>query len=228
MTICSLLELTISGNVTLTELTKQMSEICDQAEEKNHAVVMLRFTDNAKQLNQWPGVASIQDINRWERIVRRFERLSAVTLAAASGVVGGPTLDLLLATDYRLVTSDFILHIPVNALQVWPGMTIHRLANQIGVAQSRRFLLGVHEINAQYAIDIDLINEISESLNESIAKAVTKFSPIANAEYALRRQLLLEAPTTSFEEALGVHLAASDRELSRLRVNKVEELHEEK
>ena len=41
---------------------------------------------------------------------------------------------------------------------------------------------------------------------------------VEGAELAIRRQLMLEAPTATFEDALGVHLAACDRSLRRLAV----------
>ena len=47
--------------------------------------------------------------------------------------------------------------------------------------------------------------------------AVVMLGRVAGAEHAIRRQLLLEAATTSYEDALGAHLAACDRELRRLR-----------
>ncbi|MEK8174877.1 hypothetical protein NKH77_54940 [Streptomyces sp. M19] len=42
---------------------------------------------------------------------------------------------------------------------------------------------------------------------------------ISDQELAVRRQLLLEAASVEYDEALGVHLAACDRELRRLRGN---------
>jgi isomerase DpgB len=38
-------------------------------------------------------------------------------------------------------------------------------------------------------------------------------SAAPGAELAIRRQLMLEAMTTTFEDALGTHLAACDRAL---------------
>lgn len=211
------LELNISDEVSITNLTAQLNHICEQVEDRTQSIVILRFTNNAQQFQAWPGNVTIQDVNRWERSVRRLERLNALTIAVLSGAVGGPTLDLVLATDYRIATSDLRLKLPTNDCQVWPGMILHRLANQIGIGQSRRLLIGSHEISAQQALNIAMINEVTDSLSESLETAVSKLSLIADAELKVRRQLLLEATTTSFEDALGTYLAACDRELNRLR-----------
>jgi isomerase DpgB len=40
---------------------------------------------------------------------------------------------------------------------------------------------------------------------------------VSDRETALRRQLLIEAGSAGYDEALGIHLAACDRELRRLR-----------
>jgi isomerase DpgB len=211
------LQLEIARVVSLFELINQVTRICDQAEEYTSVVVVCRFLDSSKDLKFWPGRVDIQEINRWERAVRRFERLAAVIIAVASGTVSGPALDLLLATDYRIAAEDFWLQIPVNDSQVWPGMAIYRLVNQLGLARSRQLLVGDHEINARKALDIGLIDEINNSTLDAERSAVLKLAPMSSVDFSIRRQLLLEASTTTFEDARGTYLAACDRELRRLR-----------
>lgn len=211
------LQLDITGGIPLTELTVQVNGICAQAEEQTHAVVVLHFTDSSLDLKEWPGQVGIQDVNRWERAVRRLERLATVVIAVASGATCGPALDLLLASDYRIAEADFRLHMPINQGHVWPGMGIYRLVNQVGVARGRQLLMGVHEITAQRALDLGLIDEISDAMLDTMHAAVLRLGPMSSAELSVRRQLLLEAPTTTFEDALGTYLAACDRELRRLQ-----------
>jgi isomerase DpgB len=45
----------------------------------------------------------------------------------------------------------------------------------------------------------------------ALARSGRVTGAVAGAELAIRRQLLLDAPTVSFDDALGVHLAACDR-----------------
>ena len=69
-------------------------------------------------------------VSKWERGLRRLERLDMTTVAMATGDCGGLALDALLATDYRVATSDVRLLVPVAGGATWPGMAIYRLAQQ--------------------------------------------------------------------------------------------------
>lgn len=211
------LRIEIVQGVSLTELTAQLNDICEQAEDRTHGIIILEFPSRPLDLVAWPGRIGIQDVNRWERAVRRLERLAALIIAVASGSTDGPALDLLVATDYRIATPNFRLYIPINDGHVWPGMAIHRLVNQVGVTRGRQLLMGGHEITAQRAFDIGLIDEISDVTLDAVRVAVSRLYPMSSTEISIRRQLLLEATTTTFEDAIGTHLAACDRELRRLR-----------
>ncbi|XYH97096.1 enoyl-CoA-hydratase DpgB [Sorangium sp. So ce1128] len=210
------LRLDIDGGVPLAELTAAVNGVCQQAEDRTHSVVVLWLPTSSFDPKGWPGEISIQDANRWERAVRRLERLAAASIAVVSGACGGPALDLLLATDYRIATAELRLLLPVNDGHVWPGMAVHRLVNQVGVARARQLLVGGHDISAQQALDIGLVDELSSAASDALRAAASRLGRISGKELAIRRQLVLEAPATSFEDALGTHLAACDRELRRL------------
>jgi isomerase DpgB len=211
------LQLNIAGEISLVELNAQVNDICDQAEEQDNAVVVFRFTATDLNINAWPGPVGIREVNQWERTIRRLERLAAVTIAAASGTIGGPVLDFLLVADYRMASQNSKLKMPVNDGQVWPGMVIHRLVNQVGQAWVRRLLLGSREITAQQALHIGLIDEISDVTSEVMPLVELGLGKISSMEFSIRRQLLLEAQSTTFEDARGTYLAACERELRRLR-----------
>lgn len=208
--------LDISDGMQLAKLTAQVNALCEQAEGHEQAVIVFRFTACSNDLRTWPGQVNIQDVNRWERAVRRIERLSALIIANASGATGGPALDLLLVTDYRIASVDLQLQLPINYGRVWPGMLMYRLVNQIGLARARQLLMGAHLITAQRALDIGLIDEITDTAHNAVLDAVSRLQ-ILSAEISIRRQLMLEASTTTFEDALGTYLATCDRELRRLR-----------
>jgi isomerase DpgB len=215
-TIAEPLTLRLDGDVstTLAGLANAVHGLCDAAEDRSSAVVV-RLAVVSPDAMRWPGRASIQDVTRWERAVRRLERLAAPSIAVAEGVCGGPALDLLLATDYRLASPDARLRLPIEESHVWPGMALHRLANQLGVASARRLLLGANDVSAERALAIGLIDEVTAKTTEALRTALARLGVLCGKELAVRRQLLLEAPATSFEEALATHLAACDRELRR-------------
>jgi isomerase DpgB len=195
-------------------------QVCDRIERNDgECVVVLHVTGEpalGDQGNQWPGAqASIQQVSSWERTLRRLERLPAAIIGVAEGSCTGPALEILLATDYRIATPDLTLKLPVSNGQVWPGMALHRLATQVGVAKARQLVLFGRNVPVDVAVRIGLIDEVVTDLAEAVAFATNVVSGFEGSELAIRRRLLLDATTTSFEESLGAHLAACDRMMRR-------------
>jgi isomerase DpgB len=211
------LHLNISGNIDLPEATSQINAICNFAEDKQPQIITIKLAHSTFSLFDSPQKIEIQEISHWEHAVRRIERIRATTIAIVSGNTSGPALDLLLATDYRIASTDFQLQIQMNAELAWPGMTLHRLVNQLGIARTRQLVMKANNMSAKQALDAALIDEICESSVEAaLAEAISKFNKTSGTEHAIRRQLMLEAQFQTFEQGLGAHLAACDRELRRL------------
>ncbi|MEU4262699.1 enoyl-CoA-hydratase DpgB [Streptomyces sp. NPDC025273] len=208
--------LTVDGTRPLDELTASVTSVCARAEEGGGQNVVVLRLRSAPPDRSWPGRVRIGEVNRWERAVRRVERLAAVTVAVPEGVCGGPALDLLLTSDFRIASPDFRLLLPVNDEHFWPGMAVHRLVAQLGAAQARRLVLWGHEITADQAVSLGLVNEIGHDMEEALRATVVMLGRLSGAEVAIRRSLILEASATPYEEAIGTHLAACDRELRRL------------
>jgi isomerase DpgB len=60
-----------------------------------------------------------------------------------------------------------------------------------------------------------VIDEVTGNATPAIEKAMEVAATARGTELAIRRQLMAEALTTSYEDALGLHLAACDRALRR-------------
>lgn len=202
------LELT-GANELSSALVAMVSEFCGRLED-NGGVAVLRLGGGTSGA-AWPGEVSIRLVNRWERTLRRLERLSTMTVAVAVGPCTGPALELLLTTDFRLATPDASVVLPPGGL--WPGMALHRLATQIGVAATRRLLPGGTELTAARAVELGLFDDITTDPHAALAAKLAELVEVEGTEFAIRRRLLLDAPTTTFDDALGVHLAACDRAL---------------
>jgi isomerase DpgB len=159
---------------------------------------------------------SVAMVSKWERALRRLERLPAGTIAVAEGDCGGPALDALLASDYRIMPDWARLIVPVVDGATWPGMALYRLARQAaGAAQARRAALFGAPIWAAEARAMGVIDDVADDVTICAKKAMELAAAAGGAELAIRRQLVLEAATTTFEDALGMHLAACDRALRR-------------
>ncbi|MCB5182433.1 enoyl-CoA-hydratase DpgB [Streptomyces antimicrobicus] len=207
----------IDATLSLAELTATVQALCDEVEtHRATGAVVLRLTSGG-DAPQWPGDVTVSAVNRWERAVRRLEKLDAITVAVAAETCAGPALDLLLATDFRIAASGLRLALPVNDGHFWPGMTLYRLVRHLGAQRARQIVMWGTDIPLGRAVGLGLIDESADSVVEALATATALTGRLSNRETALRRQLIAEAVTAEYEEALGLHLAACDRELRRLR-----------
>ena len=186
-------------------LVAALGALCDRAEDHaGHSVVTLHVTGAPGQLDA--GGLTVALVSKWERQLRRL---------------GGTALDALLTADYRIAARSARLVLPVQAGAAWPGMALYRLAQQAGVAAVRRAVLFGVPLTAADALAAHLVDEVAGDPAAALARAAATAGALAGPELAVRRQLLLSAPGTSFEDALGLHLAACDRTLRWTRAEVV-------
>ncbi|MCC9311910.1 enoyl-CoA hydratase/isomerase family protein [Kitasatospora sp. RB6PN24] len=211
--------LRIDGSQPLSlEAAAAVNAVCDTAEDRGGRGKVIVQVSGAPTGN-WAGDLTVSQVSKWERALRRLERLPASTLAVADGDCGGIALDALLATDYRIATGTVRLTVPVGDGATWPGMALYRLAQHgSGAAAIRRAVLFGTPIGVADALALHLVDELADDLDSALANASLRAGAVPGTELAIRRQLMLDAATTSFEEALGVHLAACDRALRRASV----------
>lgn len=215
--------LEIDGQCVLSErLVTDVNHVCDRAEEAGEASILLLYVRGRGVLdvdNIWPGSLHKSDIhlvNHWEQALRRIERLGIMTITAVDQTCAGVALEVLLATDYRLARSDFSVHFRRPSGGIWPSMSLYRLANQLGIARSRQIALLGSDLTAKRAFDLGLIDEVADDLKSPIDCFISSLDHGLRADLALRRRLLLDATGLTFENALGVHLAACDRTVRKM------------
>lgn len=196
-----------------------LTQACDAAGSAGKSVLMLYLDGDASSRPSPAETPDAQDnvhtVNQWERLVRRIERTTACTIAVASGSWNGLGLSLLLACDYRCAYPDLQLTLRSPSGMLLPGMDLYRLVQQIGVASSRRLVLFGANIEATRALELQLVDSVSidaAALAEVHARSLDEASI---TDLALRRQLMLEAASAGYDQALGGHLAACDRTLRR-------------
>ncbi|MET1072871.1 MAG: enoyl-CoA-hydratase DpgB, partial [Umezawaea sp.] len=196
-------------------LIASIEELCDQVEDATSDVAVVLRLGGKTGAGGGPGDVGIHLVNKWERALRRLERLAAVTVAVAEGQCAGVALEVLLSCDYRVGTPDVRLALPLAAGELWPGMVVHRLANQLGVAKARELVLFGSGITGERALGLGLLDELTDDVEGAVEARSALARGVAGTELAIRRRLLMDATTTSFEDALGTHLAACDRTLRR-------------
>ncbi|MFJ7280380.1 enoyl-CoA-hydratase DpgB [Kitasatospora sp. NPDC098663] len=191
-----------------------LNELCDRAEDGGAGgPVVLEVSGTPKP--GWTEGLTVGLVGKWERVLRRLERLPAVTVAVASGEVGGIALEALLATDHRVAEPSARLVPQAADGGVWPGMGMYRLARRGENAVTRRALLFGTAVEAAEALAIQLVDELTDDPAGAVARLAERTAQLPGADLAIRRRLMFDALTTSFEEALGAHLAACDRLLRR-------------
>ncbi len=210
------LEIKVDGSLPLTpESVAAIGAVCDAAEDRADGLVVVHVSGAPESPQAPPYDASVALVSKWERALRRLERLPATTVALATGDCGGLALDVLLATDYRIAASGLRLLVPVASGATWPGMALYRLARQSRGSVRTAALFGV-PIEASEALAWQLVDELADDVTSALAGVTRLAGSFAGREVAIRRQLMFDAPTLSFEDALGRHLAACDRELRRM------------
>jgi isomerase DpgB len=163
----------------------------------------------------WTRDLTVALISKWERAVRRFERLPMATVGLAVGDCGGTALDVLLATDRRIAAPGTRLVVPATDGVAWPGMALYRLGRQAGQNLVRQMALFGTTIEAKEALTAQVLTEVTSDLKHALAEAAAALGRFSGPDLAIRRQLLSDAATRSFEDVLGMHLAACDRTLRR-------------
>jgi len=195
-------------------LVADLEQACDQAED-GAAAGPLTLHVTGVPGEDWARGLTIGLVTKWERTLRRLERLPVTTVAAAAGDLGGAALDAFLAADVRLIAHGARLLLSSDGGATWPGMAGFRLVQHAGVAGARRAVLFGAPILADEAIRLGIADRFVDGEQEVPAAAAALAGEVAGREVAIRRQLMFEAVTTSFEEALGSRLAACDRALRR-------------
>ncbi|MET7937425.1 enoyl-CoA-hydratase DpgB [Streptomyces sp. NPDC005322] len=192
----------------------ELTVLCDRAEGRSTGGVVTLCVTGAPGPG-WADGLNTALVTKWERALRRLERLPAATIALATGDCGGVGLDAFLVADIRIATPGTRLLMPFDGEATWPGMSAFRLVRLAGAARVRRSVLFGHPISGPEALAFGIADELTDSPEAAAATTAQLIEEVSGKELAIRRQLLFDAETTTFEDALGSHLAACDRALRR-------------
>jgi isomerase DpgB len=197
------------------EAVAAVGDACARATAAASPLLVLRLTRDAAPAVPWPGPVDVYLVNKWEGALRRLERLDAYTVAVLDGKCSQGAFELLLATDHHLATHESAVSLSGRVDGMWPGVLLHRLVHQVGLAKARRLTLLPIDLDAAALMDLDVLDNLVVDAESGIAEITARAAGVDGTEVAVRRQLLLDAVTVSYEESLGTHLAACDRALRR-------------
>lgn len=200
-------------NSLLEDLTNAARDVLNQIYEckQGSSVLIMQCKHDTDCRREEP---SIKAITAWEKVLRQLEMSSAVMVYHAEGDVFEHFFDLLLIADFRIIRSGSQIGFSRSIGSSLPGMSLYRLANQIGQAQARRVGMAGKTLAADEAYGLGLVDEVSDGGREALDRAIAKFSELPSSELAIRRRLLLEAHSLEYDNALGSYWAARARNRS--------------
>ncbi len=96
----------------------------------------------------------------WEKGVTGLANLDAITIAAIHGYCLGGGLQVALACDLRIATTDAILSIPAVREGLVAALGPMRLARLIGAGPAKQLCLLGHRFTAEEGVALRIINEV--------------------------------------------------------------------
>jgi enoyl-CoA hydratase/carnithine racemase len=138
---------------------------------------------------------------RQERTRQRLESLNAITVAAVHGPCLGGGLQLAIACDIRVCSTDARLGLPAVLEGLFPGLATVRLPRLIGLGPARRLILSGEVIEAPEALQLGLVDHVvpAETFDSELAAILETYLRVPPAAAAASKTLMQAA----FEEPLS-------------------------
>lgn len=161
-------------NALTLAMLSEIDAICATLEARNdvRAVVVGSVTARAfcagADVHEWSSLGAEGMWRRWiadgHRVFDRLARLPMPTIASIPGVAFGGGLELALACDLRLASTNARFALPETRIGVVPGWGgASRLAALIGVGRAKQMALTGEEIDAETATLWGLVNEVVDA-----------------------------------------------------------------
>lgn len=195
-------------------LIKRLELACDAVEDgAANGILEMRLRGSAQCAPAWPCNASLDTVHKWEKTLRRIERLPGITLVVAEGRCGAGAIDLLAVADYRIAGRGLRLYPRGAGAASWPGVAMYRLAARAGQSAARAVFMFGAEIKATRAAGSGLADEVADDTQLARDEFVQSLANVDSKTLASRRMILLEGLGQSYERVVGLHLAACAAEL---------------
>jgi len=143
-----------------------------------------------------------------ERAFRAIELMDKIVVAAIHGYCLGGGVQLAIACDIRICSSDARLGLPAVQEGLFPGMAPYRLPRLIGLGQAQRLILSGDLIGPDEALSVGLVNYVEPAeffarrVNE-IARGLLAAPHVASMHAKRLMRRAFEAPFDSvYEESL--------------------------
>lgn len=209
-------------NALTMSMLEALDAACDRIERSRGTRVVMLSSDHPRafcsgaDIAEW-GSLSAQDLWRvWtrtgHRVFDRFATLPQPTIAAVHGMALGGGLELALACDLRVATSDSLFGMPetrVGAIPGWGGT--ERLTRLIGPGRAKYLILRATRIDAATALHWGLVEEVvvPEALQQRATEIAEEIAARAPGAVRLAKQLIDAKAGGLSAETLAAGLAFS-------------------
>lgn len=162
------------------------------------------------------GPVDIDMFREWEKVIRLFEKIGKVTMAAIEGECFGAGMQLALACDIRIAANDARFAHDEVKMGILPGATILQLGKFCGLGRMLELVQTGKEYAAKEAEKWGIVCEICDPLDidSMIIKVLQNYSASDLNIHKLIRRLAKESFEMSYEEFIGCFLAAQHRVIS--------------
>jgi E-phenylitaconyl-CoA hydratase len=152
------------------------------------------------------------------RITASFERLTKPLIAVVNGPAAGGGLEIVLAADVRVASSNATFSLPEVRVGSLPGSGgTQRLFGAVPSAVAWKMLLTGRPIDAAEALRVGLVSDVVSpdelrATAEGLARAIAEAAPLSIRAAKLAGHAALEGPTNGFdlERALWALLATTE------------------
>ncbi|KJY86265.1 hypothetical protein CWB89_10940 [Pseudoalteromonas piscicida] len=203
------------GALVEAPLLEQFNQALNKVEDAAcNTCLLIKLTGNVPKHSAQTQLTSTDMTSRWEKVVRRVERCQALTLFIAEGPVGGVMMNLLLACDYKVAQPDLTFNVFNGPMPIC-DMTIFRLAHSLTTKDVNNLVLFGNAVGSQQALELGLLDAVVTDTQDYVRAFMAKLNPSVISDIHIRRRLIKDPRSESYEDSLGVFLAASDRAFRR-------------
>jgi isomerase DpgB len=176
------------------ELIEKINQLCAQAEADEQVKVVGFTFGKTSGADAGEAIADVALLHKWEKSLRRLENVNALIVAHCEGELSLAAMSILAVSDLRIGTpaSSFGLN----------GKDANGL---------RSLLLLGNRWSAEEAEANGLLDRLASQPQALTEDIIFGLNPHAFNDIRVRRKLILEASTASYDETLGLSLSASDR-----------------
>jgi len=198
--------------ISLVDCMQHIYALCDEVEKENFdGVICIEVTTNEDNWIPSQLLEMSKLYPKWEKCIGRFEKLKNVKVVTCPSGLTPLALELLMVADYRIVGTKIKLQLASTQLGIIPTTTLYRASKLFGIQLTKKLFLFGQTVEAHEGLSFGLFDEVSANTEDSAELMINSLTPEILENFSVRRRLISDSQTLSFNDALGSHLAACDR-----------------